>query len=103
MSALTTEELKALQATCGCCIKVNILHDEDGGGGEGIWAICCTPEDRAIYDADTEGDKLSVYMCNAALIGQPSYGLKATFVTRGSKRPEILCSELLGQLAAQDS
>ncbi len=75
--------------------KLNITHD---GQNEGIWACFVTPKDKAIYDKNTSGDKINVYLMNHALISGPTWGAKLTVKTRGSLRPVITVQELIKQM-----
>jgi len=66
----TTKEfeahLKDLSERCGGRIKVNLARgDAARGNGEGVWAVCASPEDAAIYnDESTLSRKFKVYLQN---------------------------------------
>lgn len=79
--------------------KVNIIHED--GMNEGVWAVCCTKKDKAIYDGDTDGDTFNVYLANHALIGGPSWGLKFKVTSSGLNRPTINVVALLAQIKMQ--
>ena len=79
--------------------KVNIVHED--GMREGVWAVCCTKKDKALYDADTHGDPIEVYLANHAMIGGPSWGLKFKVTSNGSDRPKIVVKAMIEQIKMQ--
>jgi hypothetical protein len=78
--------------------KINIIHDD--GSSEGIWACFATPKDKAIYDGDTRGAQITVYLMNHALINGPTWGAKLVVATRGASRPTITVEKLIQQMEA---
>jgi hypothetical protein len=78
----------------GTC-KVNISHD---GENEGIWACFVSEHDKEVYDKNTSGDKIDVYLMNHALIGGPTWGAKLTVTTQGAARPSIKVEDVRQQM-----
>lgn len=69
------------------CIKVNIRYEE-GMNGEGIWAVCCTPEDRALWaDDKSHGKSFFVYIMNDPICPDIKFRSKVECLTNGGQRP----------------
>ena len=78
----------------GVC-KVNITHQ---GENEGIWACFVSRHDKEVYEKNTSGEKIEVYLMNHALIGGPNWGAKLTVTTQGESRPSVTAESVRDQM-----
>jgi hypothetical protein len=95
MMTLKDLQQRVNEAEINGVVKVNIDHE---GEHEGIWACLATPKDKEIYDRNTEGETINVYLMNQALIGGPTWGAKLTVVTHSDMRPTITGEEVVNQM-----
>jgi hypothetical protein len=80
-------------------LKVNILHDDDSFGSEGVWCCFATARDKEIYEKNLAGESFDVFMMNSALIGGPSWGAKLTLKSTGDNlRSTIAVDEVIRQI-----
>ena len=97
---MTIEELqKRVDDAHGPSIKVNLIHPD--GDTEGLWGKLATKEDKEIYDRDTQGDKITVFIMNQALVSGPTWGVRIQITTQHGSRPSVDMDSFIQQCIAQ--
>jgi len=97
---MTEDELNdRVEEAHGPTIKFELFRP--GDGGEGLWGKIETKEDAELYEKDTGAHEITVLCMNQALIGGPTWGMRFTVTTRGTRRPVIHIDKFIEQCKAQ--
>lgn len=84
-------------------IKVNLpssIEDYKTGNGEGMWAVVASQEDFDIEQAEVEGTKFKVYLCNDSFYYPDDYpwGSEVIAESRGSEYRAVAVWEELSKI-----